>query len=169
MKDAPARYSDEVPYEKRKYWYFTTHGVGPGAIPKDLKVLEIRKGQNDKGTWGEYVCLDGILNTDELSTFDMRELKPPMNDGSMRDDAWVEKYLIEHNFDQHGSYDGVFLDEDGLNICGVTGDWKHTHLYLKEIMKSLGYRQVYENCTDGEDEINDWYTADHLYQKIENN
>ena len=36
-------------------------------------------------------------------------------------------------------------------------------------MKSLGYRQVYENCTDGEDEINDWYTADHLYQKIENN
>ena len=109
MKDAPARYSDEVPYEKRKYWYFTTHGVGPGAIPKDLKVLEIREGQNDKGTWGEYVCLDGILNTDELSTFNMRELKPPMNDGSMRDDAWVEKYLVEHNFDQHGSTSTVHM------------------------------------------------------------
>ena len=70
------RYSDEVPYENRRYWYFTTHGVGPGTIPKDLKVLEVREGQNQKGTWGTFVCLDGVLNTDELRTYGCIELKP---------------------------------------------------------------------------------------------
>ena len=71
-----ARYSDARPYEDRKYWYFTTHGVGPGTMPKDLHVLEVREGQNRKGTWGDYVLLDGVLNTDELKTYDMIELAP---------------------------------------------------------------------------------------------
>lgn len=70
------RYSDVRPYEDRKYWYFTTHGIGPGTIPKDLNVLETREGQNDKGTWGTYICLDGVLNTDELNYYDLRELAP---------------------------------------------------------------------------------------------
>lgn len=70
------RYSDVRPYEDRKYWYFTTHGVGPGTIPSDLNVLEVREGQNDKGTWGDFVCLDGVLNTDELSYYDLKELAP---------------------------------------------------------------------------------------------
>ena len=74
--DKPARYSDEVPYEKRRYWYFTLHGLGPGTIAKDLKVLETREGKNDKGTFGLYICLDGILNTDELYEYDLKELVP---------------------------------------------------------------------------------------------
>ena len=45
------RYSDHVPQEKRKYWYFTTHGVQPGSIPKDLHVLEVRDGENERGRW----------------------------------------------------------------------------------------------------------------------
>lgn len=74
--DKPARYSDEVPYEKRRYWYFTLHGLGPGTIPKDLKVLETREGKNNKGTFGLYICLDGVLNTDELYEYDLKELVP---------------------------------------------------------------------------------------------
>jgi len=71
------RYSDVVPQEDRKYWYFTTHGVGPGTIPKDLHVLEVKYDlPNDKGTIGDYVCLDGVLNTSELEKYDMRELAP---------------------------------------------------------------------------------------------
>ena len=96
--DKPVRYSDEVPYEKRRYWYFTTHGVGPGTIPKDLKVMETRDGVNDKGTWGEFVCLDGILNTDELRTYDMIEKTPPENDGSMSNEAFIEKFFKDHNY-----------------------------------------------------------------------
>ena len=74
--EKPCRYSDYVPQEKRKYWYFTTHGVQPGSIPRDLHVLEIRDGENEKGTKGTFVMLDGVLNTSELMKFDMKELVP---------------------------------------------------------------------------------------------
>jgi hypothetical protein len=70
------RYSDEIPYEKRRYWYFTLHGLGVGCIPKDLHVLETREGKNQKGTLGLFICLDGILNTDELKEYDLVELAP---------------------------------------------------------------------------------------------
>ena len=79
LQESINRYSDVVPKEDRKYWYFTTHGVGPGSIPKDLNVLDVKEGQNDKGTNGTYVCLDGVLNTDELRKYDMIE-KAPMNE-----------------------------------------------------------------------------------------
>ena len=39
-------------------------------------MLEVREGQNDKGTWGDFVCLDGVLNTDELNYYDLKELAP---------------------------------------------------------------------------------------------
>lgn len=110
------RYSDVVPYEKRKYWYFTTHGVGPGSIPKDLKVLEVKEGQNDKGTNGTYVCLDGVLNTSELRKYDMIE-KAPMNEslqykiakeqiqrfteGKMPKDWSVDNYLTKLTEKKH--------------------------------------------------------------------
>ena len=70
------RYSDVVPYNQRKYWYFTTHGTGPGTLPKDVILLESRDGQNEKGTWGTFICVDSVLNTDELRKYDLRELAP---------------------------------------------------------------------------------------------
>ena len=72
----PVRYSDVRPYEDRRYWYFTTHGLGPGMIPPDLNVLEVREGQNRKGTWGDYILLDGVVNTDELMRYGLVELSP---------------------------------------------------------------------------------------------
>lgn len=71
-----ARYSDSVPKEKRGWWYFTTHGVMPGSIPRGVNVLDTREGQNKKGTRGTFVKLDAILNTDELRYYDMIELVP---------------------------------------------------------------------------------------------
>lgn len=73
-----ARYSDIYDDNRKKqgWWYFTTHGVQPGSIPKDLNVIEIKDGKNSKGTQGTFVKLDGILNTSELKKFDMREEVP---------------------------------------------------------------------------------------------
>lgn len=71
-----ARYSDVVPYENRKYWYFTTHGIGPGTIPPGVHLLDVVEGQNKKGTWGDFLCLDAILNTSELRQYDLIELAP---------------------------------------------------------------------------------------------
>ena len=72
------RYSDVYDDDRKNqgWWYFTTHGVQPGSIPKGLNVLEVRDGENERGTVGTFVRLDGILNTSELKDFDMRELSP---------------------------------------------------------------------------------------------
>lgn len=43
------------------------------------------------------------------------------------------------------------------------GDWKHTHILLKSLMKSLGYRLKSEQV---ESECGDWYTAWHTYKII---
>ncbi len=67
------RYSDSIPYDQRKYWYFTRHGIGPGTIPKDLNVLDVVEDDN----FGTYVCLDGVLNTSELDKYEMKEQVPP--------------------------------------------------------------------------------------------
>lgn len=158
----PARYSDDVPYEKRRYWYFTTHGIGPGTIPSDLRALDERDGQNDKGTWGTFVLLDGVLNTDELRTYDMKELAPPENDGSMTTEEFIEKYFRDHNF--CGMMDELYEDDEGVHIHITMGDWKHEHLYCKALMGSLGYTQKYENAEPSDD---DCYTAWHLYIKKE--
>ena len=69
FEDAPVRYSDG---KDGVWWYFTTHGVQPGSIPKDLNVIEIK--DTPEGT---YVALDGILNTSELEEYDMKEKTPP--------------------------------------------------------------------------------------------
>lgn len=112
--DVIKRYSDVRPYEDRRYWYFTTHGIGPGTIPKDLNVLETREGQNDKGTRGTYICLDGVLNTDELNYYDLRELAPD-NINSAED---IE---IEESFDGpkpgHILWNISWWDQRG-NQCG---------------------------------------------------
>lgn len=70
------RYSDVVPYEKRRYWYWTKHGLGPGTLPKGVNVLDAKEGQNQKGTWGVFVLLDAVLNSSELRQYDLIELAP---------------------------------------------------------------------------------------------
>lgn len=160
--DKPVRYSDEVPYEKRRYWYFTLHGLGPGTIPTDLHVLETREGRNDKGTLGLYVCLDGVLNTSELKTYDLRELAPPEEEKS-------EEEIIEDYLRENGLYTNeIWKDHDGIHIYIENGDWKHSHLFCKELMEELGYTQVFYKTKPYEDENIIWddcQTAEHCYIK----
>lgn len=101
------RYSDVRPRSERKYWYFTTHGVQPGSIPRDLNVLEVRDGQNDRGTWGTYVMLDGVLNTSELKKYDMRELVPPMHESKK------QKYRLKESYDYFETEDAVYSTHNG--------------------------------------------------------
>lgn len=96
-----ARYSDAVPYEDRRYWYFTTHGIGPGMLPKGVNILDTQEGQNRKGTWGDYILLDAVLNTDELREYDLVELAPK----SIEDERFA-KSRSESNWDNY-----IFLDD----------------------------------------------------------
>ena len=137
------RYSDVVPEEDRKYWYFTTHGVGPGSIPSDLKVLKTQEGKNRKGTEGVFVQLNGVLNTSELKKFDMIELSP---------ENLEEDYLADPTDDDLKPVNDFILDNEfELEAKGKTL-FGRIHYQLK---KSLDHtvtekdlRAVYEKLKE---------------------
>lgn len=154
----PHRYSDDIPYDKRRYWYFTLHGLGPNTIPKDLKILESRDGLNDKGTKGLYICLDGILNTSELKEFDLKELTPPEEEKSI--EQIIEEYLKDKGW--CGMLEGIWEEPDGIHIYVIEGDWKHQHKWLEVLMEEFGYIQTDEI---EEPSDNDAYTSEHIFVK----
>lgn len=113
-----ARYSDIYDDSRKKqgWWYFTTHGVQPGSIPKDLNVIEIKDGKNSKGTQGTFVKLDGILNTSELKKFDMKEEVPieeSLNEKLIEAPTYIQQE-VETAF---GDY-GFEIDKKGKTYMG---------------------------------------------------
>lgn len=126
-----ARYSDAVPYEDRRYWYFTTHGIGPGMLPKGVNILDTQEGQNRKGTWGDYILLDAVLNTDELREYDLVELAPK----SVEDERFA-KSRSESNWDNY-----IFLDdvESSCNRKSVKAGYQLQFPYMVEGEFADGY------------------------------
>lgn len=53
------------------YWYFTTHGVMPGSVPKGLNIIKIV----DKPE-GTYFLTDRVLTTKSLKHYDIKERAP---------------------------------------------------------------------------------------------
>lgn len=102
-------YDDEI--KRQGWWYFTTHGVQPGSIPKDLHVLEVRDGKNEKGTMGTFIRLDGILNTSELREFDMKEMRP-LNESLTEE--FYDTDFISYNDYLADNFDGWSDDIDSL-------------------------------------------------------
>lgn len=90
-----------------EYWYFTKHGVGPGSIPKGVRVLDVQEGQNKKGTWGSYFSVDRMLTTDELDYYDVQEEKPIGSSTHVHSSDDLESWTMEY-------YDGSgnLLDSD---------------------------------------------------------
>lgn len=54
-----------------EYWYLTKHGLGPGMMPPDVKLLDcIEDG------WDTYILLDKLLSLHELKYYDIKEKAP---------------------------------------------------------------------------------------------
>ena len=53
------------------YWFFTTHGVQPGSVPRDVDILDIIDTPN-----GSFVKFNRFLSTKELNEYDMKERAP---------------------------------------------------------------------------------------------
>lgn len=144
------RYSDNIPYNERKFWYFTTHGLGPGTIPKDLKLLQVIEAIN-----GDYICLDGVLNTSELQKYDIIEKAP-------REFELVEQYL---------KYSGV-LDMMPVDISVDKGEITLTiheeseenHKFCQDTMKKHGYELKSEIPIEKSDYYNT-YTLTYVYMR----
>ena len=54
-----------------EYWYFTTHGVMPGSVPKGIDILEVKDTPN-----GSYFKTDKVILTDALKKYDIKERCP---------------------------------------------------------------------------------------------
>lgn len=54
-----------------EYWYFTTHGVQPGSVPKGLEILDVI----DKPE-GSYFLTNRVISTDALKYYDIKERSP---------------------------------------------------------------------------------------------
>lgn len=95
------------------YWFFTTHGVQPGSVPRDVDILDIIDTPN-----GSFVKFDRFLSTKELNEYDMVE-KAPKSVMS----AEVEDY-INRNFDGVTSATEEDYDEEELQdiIDELTAD-----------------------------------------------
>lgn len=53
------------------YWYFTRHGVQPGSVPKYVNILDIVDTPE-----GSYFLADGVILTDDLRNYEIKERKP---------------------------------------------------------------------------------------------
>ena len=59
---------------KGPWWYYSKHGIGPGTIPPDVNVVDWYEDDN----YNTWIALDGILTTQELRDYDLKEQKPPI-------------------------------------------------------------------------------------------
>ena len=71
----------------------------------------------------------------------------------------IQSLLSAHNL--HYDFD---VDPQGyISITVEDGDWKHDHIFLKNLMAKNGY--VYFGCKEfGEDSGGDWYSAVHKFR-----
>lgn len=152
---------DKEPHE---FWYYTKHGLGPGTIPKDVNILDVKEDDN----WGTYIKLDKVLTTDELNYYELKEKEPLTEDideqsfnklkelayeldDYIEDKVWVRDFWFDGQFDTTISFE-------------IYGDWKHDHArfdyYASEWLDNKGLKyKMWETITD--DDGSDSYGATH--------
>ena len=59
---------------KGPFWYYSKHGMGPGTIPKDVNVVDWYEDDN----YNTWIALDGVLTTQELREYELKEQNPPI-------------------------------------------------------------------------------------------
>lgn len=60
-------------YSDKGYWFKSKHGMGPGTIPNDCKVLD----WCEPNYYTTYMKLDRFLTTSELNEYELKEMCPP--------------------------------------------------------------------------------------------
>lgn len=79
------------------YWYHARHGVGPGTIPRDVKLIKVV--EDPENSWKDYFLLDRALTTQELSDYDLKEKCPPSVECSVSVDASKRSSKTQHVYD----------------------------------------------------------------------
>lgn len=73
LTESTVDYSNEE-YLYKPYWYFTTHGVMPGSVPKYVQILGVVDADN-----GSYFATDRIIYTKDLREYEIIEKAPELD------------------------------------------------------------------------------------------
>ena len=73
--------------------------------------------------------------------------------------SMINKYLSDNQL----YADGVWHDGGDIMVQVNWGDWKHDHLWLRDLMQYLGYTHISEYVT--EENRSDCYSAEHTFHK----
>lgn len=130
--------------EDGQYWYFTTHGVMPGSVPKGLEILDIV----DKPE-GSYFLTNKVLTTDSLKYYDIKERAPkgvtsckqPVNAWFVGDPDPTGRLEGEARYRMNKPIDWDKLEDiiDVYNTSSpVSGDWSTEAIHeMNAIAKGL--------------------------------
>ena len=127
------------------YWFFTTHGVQPGSVPRDVDILDIIDTPN-----GSFVKFNRFLSTKELNEYDMKERAPKSvmsaeaEELRAEDNPWIQEIdwamsqlpswfkvqgdNLEYNvtFNGHTVYVEFFLFDGAKYTYYIDGDGPYT-------------------------------------------
>lgn len=164
---AQSQMNEAFDKEPHEFWYYTKHGLGPGTVPKDVEILDVKEDDN----WGTYIKLDKVLTTDELEYYDLKERAPKLEEAneevgfdlnqtfeSLRNFLMEAKprFCNEMDMDEDNNTITVFIDY---------GDWKHDHYYLNSLIKEWASSNNIE-CSIEEyvtfEDGSDTYSAEHI-------
>ena len=105
-------------------------------------------------------CPHWLVWDSEGNESDVREFEcvicPEKTDDEL---CTIERYLS----DNRCYTDEIYHDNGAILIQVNWGDWKHDHLWLRDLMDYIGYIQISERVT--EDNGSDCYSAQHTFIK----
>ena len=102
-----------------------------------------------------YIIKDENGNEEEVREVDVVFVP----DFSLPEECMISKYLRDND-----AYCDEVYNEGLIIIVSGDGDWKHYHLWLRNLMEYLGYKEIGERVT--EEDGSDWYGSDHYFVKI---
>lgn len=135
-----------------RYWYFTRHGVQPGSVPKYINILDIVDTPE-----GSYFLADGVILTDDLRNYEIKERKPkndvveagyydipeppidpPEDDSWTEVDGWIEDVDLDVDAIIEVLDDGSWIYEDETYPWAVSKDSYNGDHYSYEYYVHIG-------------------------------
>ena len=107
----------------------------------------------DKKKPSNDYCYHYIVEAEEGYSAEVREFSVVF----VKDES-LEKYLADNE-----CYGDVNENNNVVSVNIEWGDWKHSHLWLEQLMKYIGYTQIEEYIT--EECGSDCYSSTHLFVK----
>lgn len=111
----------------------------------------------------EIENVNGVDDMDYVLHFSLTECKQILDKVveqiSKREYEKIYKMLRVTDAD----FDEICQLEEQVEISVTWGDWKHSHIFLDNIMRNLGYRLIDEQITETDN--SDCYSSVHIYKK----